>query len=92
MKVILNINGYLNTFFEEGCYEFKLEDDATLADLMAAIDCRFGESIPKSVWSRENKKFRGPVSISINQKIVKDHSFPLEDEQRISISRFLVGG
>ena len=92
MKVILSINGYLNHFFEQKEYELELEEGATIAGLLAAVDSRFGESLPKSIWSREKKAFRGPISISVGSKKTSDLTFPLRDGQNVSVSRFLIGG
>lgn len=92
MKVILSVHGYLQTFFDQSCYELELNEGATLADLFLAIDRRFGASLPKSVWSHEKQKFRGPVSISVEQNMVSDPAFPLAEGQQVSITRFLIGG
>ena len=92
MKVTLLIKGYLNKFFEQSQFELDLEEGATLADLLIAIDSRFGESLPKSIWAHEKKKFRGPVVVSIGEQSVSDPSFPLTDGQQVSISRFIIGG
>ena len=92
MKVVLTINGYLNQFFKQSCNELELTGGATLADLFAAVDMLFGASLPESVWSREKKKFRGPVTVSVGQIKISDPEYPLKEGQQISISRFLIGG
>ena len=92
MKVTLSINGYLNQFFKQSEFELELDEGATLADLFAAVDKRFGESLPRSVWSREKKAFRGPVSVSVESKKIKDMALALKEGQQVSVSRFLVGG
>ena len=92
MKVNLSIKGYLNRFFEQDHYELELAEGALLADLFNAIDRGFGASLPKSIWSHEKKKFRGPVAVSVEQEIVRDQAFPLAEGQRITISRFIIGG
>jgi len=92
MKVILSINGYLNQFFEQSHYELALDEGATLADLLIAVDRRFGASLPKSIWSHEKKMFRGPISISVDSNKTSDPALPLKDGQRVSLSRFLIGG
>ena len=90
--MILSVNGYLGQFFEHSEYELELEDGAALADLFVAVDKRFGESLPRSVWSREKKAFRGPVSISAGPEKISDLTQALEDGQKVTVSRFLVGG
>lgn len=92
MIINLSIKGYLSKFFEQSHYELELREGATLADLYDAIGDKFGASLPGSVWSHEKKKFRGPVSVSIGEKIIGDPVFPLADQQQISVTRYIIGG
>jgi len=92
MKITLSVNGYLSRFFGQSQYELVLEEGSTLTELLFEIDSKFGAALPKSVWAHDKKRFRGPVSVSVGEEIVRDMAYPLQDGQQIAIARFLIGG
>lgn len=92
MRIFFEAYGYFKDYFT-GCRNiWDLPEGATVADLFAAIDASFGEYLPASFWSREKRGFRGPVLVAVDQDIIRDFSQTLCDGQKVSVTRFLIGG
>jgi len=92
MKILLSFNGYFRKMFEQNPVEIEMVDGAAVDDIFIEIDRLYGATLPKAIWSHEKKRFRGPISVSVDQKVVKDFSYILKDGQQVSITRFLIGG
>ena len=92
MIIHFKTQGYIAQWFqEEDCF-VTLPQPSTLAHFFAAIDEKFGDRLPQSIWNAEKKRFRGPVIVSIDNTTVKDENFILLETQMVCISRFLIGG
>lgn len=92
MKVFLRSIGDLRDYFGREPQEVDLNEEATLKDLLHAIDNRWGNVLPRYLWDTSSKQFRGPVFFLINKEVVQDLDTPLQDGSQIDIMKALVGG
>ncbi len=92
MKIILSFTGSLKDFLAKDTFELKLKEEATIEDLYDAL----GELIPQytdsTLWNPKKNRFRGPIIISSDSKIIKDVNTKLTNGQHLQIKRFLIGG
>jgi hypothetical protein len=75
----------------QGNLQLKLHGNR-LKDVFEALDNEIGEILPNSIWNRAKKRFRGPVLIIADGKILRDEDTIIKDGQLLKIKRFLVGG
>jgi hypothetical protein len=75
----------------QGNLQLKLHGNR-LKDVFEALDNEIGEILPNSIWNRVKKRFRGPVLIIADGKILRDENTIVNDGQLFKIKRFLVGG
>lgn len=73
-------------------FELTLKDQATVADLYNTIGESLGDKLPESIWNREKSRFRGPVLLVSDGKLIRDEAIRLYDGQKIELRRYLVGG
>lgn len=92
MEICIEIKGIMKDYFPTEQIKFRLKDRATLADLYSKIGESFGEMLPNAIWNREKNRFRGPVLLISNSKLIKNETTQLQDGQKIEVSRYLVGG
>jgi len=72
--------------------DIHLADGATLENLMEYFDTHLSSIIPQFLWNKQKKEFRGPVLISIDQKVVRVLQTPLKDGQEIRLVKAATGG
>jgi hypothetical protein len=75
----------------QGNLQLKLHGNR-LKDVFEALDNEIGDILPNSIWNRVKKRFRGPVLIIADGKILRDENTIVKDGQLLKIKRFLVGG
>ncbi len=92
MKIVLEICGMLREKFPFDMHAFDLPEHSTVNDLIRRIDGHVGSQLPGSVWNREKKFFRGPITLSIDGVVITDYSIELKENQHIKCNRFLIGG
>jgi len=92
MKILLRSIGDLRDYFGRDPQEIELKENATLKDLLQAIDEQWGSALPPYLWDRANKQFRGSVFFLVNKEIVQDIHTPLRDGLPIDLMKALVGG
>ena len=92
MQVYLLPQGTLKTYFDKKMIEITLHENATVKDLLAHIGQDMGSRIPDFLWNKAESRFRGPVVITIDKKVVSDLSVRLLNGQEIHLYKALVGG
>lgn len=92
MQIRLQPTGTIQQHFPEEVMTFTLEDNATLFDLYNEIGYSIGSRLPKSIWNHEKNKFRGPVIIISDNRVLKNKDTLLRNNQLIKLKRVLVGG
>ena len=92
MTIRLQAKGELRECFGEGMVEVPLAEGSTLAGLLAAVEARWGGSLPPHLWDTEAGRFRGPVVFMIGKTPVRDMETPLRDGEDVSLFKVLVGG
>ena len=92
MKVRIRSIGDLRDYFGRDPQEIDLKENATLRDLVLAIDDRWGKTLPPYLWDASKKQFRGPVFFLINKEVAQDLDRPLQDGLQVDLMRALVGG
>lgn len=82
----------MRDYFPCAQFTLTLKDQATLADLYKKIGESIGDKLPEAIWNREKSRFRGPVLLTSNGKLIREETTQLHDGQKIELRRFLVGG
>ncbi len=92
MQVYLTCIGDLQAYFGREPHRIELPADASIAALYLAIDERWGKGLPPYLWDPERRRFKGPVYLIIDGKIVSDVSTPLQDGAQVKLMKALAGG
>ena len=93
MIVTFNAAGYMKKYFPEEEYPIDImKKDATLADFFNELGNTKGAELPKAAWNKEKSRFRAPIMISIDGKVIKEETHPLYEGQHIAISFIISGG
>jgi molybdopterin converting factor small subunit len=91
IHVLLQPCGPLQAAFGAPELDLELPDGATLGDLLDRIGAEHGERL-ESLWRVHERRFRGPVVIETDAKVVKDRATPLRDRQTVRLHKAIVGG
>ncbi len=92
MIVYLRPFGALERHLGGGRLAVELPAGATLGDLYALIDERWGPQLPDKLWDGERQRFRGLVVVMSRGGDLTAPATPLADGQEISLVMPLVGG
>ena len=92
MRVYLKASGIMAQYLGTEPLPVELPEQAGLGDLMAYIGRHLAPQMPPYLWNSQSGAFRGPVVISIDQKIIKDPAAGLAEGQTIQIIKAFVGG
>jgi hypothetical protein len=92
LEVQLQTSGIMRDYFPYAQFTLALKDEATLADLYKKIGESIGDKLPEAIWNREKSRFRGPVLLTSNGKLIREEATQLHDGQKIELRRYLVGG
>jgi molybdopterin converting factor small subunit len=92
MRVTVKATGLMREYFGEATHEVELPEGATLGDLLSRIEVEFREGLTGSIWNWTEHRFRGPVVIVIDKRVVKDRATLLKDQQEVDFYKALVGG
>ena len=92
MIVRLRAFGELERLFDGERPRLALPDDATLGDLLDAIDERWGAQLEPVWWDRAARRFRGPVVILAGGTDLHDPTTPLSDGQEVLLVPVVSGG
>jgi molybdopterin converting factor small subunit len=92
MIVRLRTFGELERLFEGERPHVVLPDDATLNDLLNAIDERWAAQLEPTWWDGGTRRFRGPVVILAGGTDVHDPATLLNDGQEILLVPVVSGG
>jgi len=91
IHVLLKPCGPMQAAFGAPELAFELPDGATLGELLDRIGAQYGERL-ESLWNVRERRFRGPVVIEADAKVVKDRATPLRDRQTVKLHKAIVGG
>jgi molybdopterin converting factor small subunit len=92
MIVRLRTFGELERLFDGERLHLSLSEDATLGDLLDAIDERWGGRLEPMWWDRAARRFRGPVVILAGGTDVHDPATELNDGQEVLLVPVVSGG
>jgi molybdopterin converting factor small subunit len=73
-------------------HQQTMPPDATLGDLLDAIDERWGAQLEPAWWNRETRRFLGPVVILAGGIDVHDPATRLNDGQEVLLVPVVSGG
>lgn len=82
----------MERFFPEKEIRLVLKKEAVLSDLYQNMGRLYGPEISVAVWNHKKNRFRGPVIISSDGRLLKGEDENLYDGQIIELKRFLIGG
>ena len=82
----------MKKYFPEEKYTIDIMEGATLADFFNELGKTKGAGLSSAVWNREKSRFRRPVMINIDGKVIKEETYPLSEGQHISINFIIIGG
>ena len=92
MKITFVSVADLREYFGRAPVELQLPAGATLRDVLAEVDQRWGAQLPGYLWDREQQSFRGPIFLLLNKKVVRDFGAALCDGQEVVVMHALAGG
>lgn len=92
MKIYFYLEGLIKAYYKQESGIVELEEGATLEDFCIKINESAGDGVKHSIWDSRKKRFRGPVAVSVDGKVIKDLNYKLKDEQKIRLSYYIVGG
>lgn len=92
MQVTIKGVGLMRDYLGEDPRVVELPNEATLGDLLGWIELNCKEQLTGSIWNWGEHRFRGPVVIVADHRVVKDRTTPLQDQQEVSFYKALVGG
>ncbi|MGQ9684184.1 MAG: MoaD/ThiS family protein [Anaerolineae bacterium] len=92
MIVCLRLFGMLQRLCGAERAQIELPPEATLAELLEAIDARWGAALPAKLWDRQRRRFIGPVVLLSGGSDLHDPATRLVDGQEISLVVPLAGG
>lgn len=92
MNVTLRAKGVMGRYLGTDPIEIVLPEKAALRDLFEYFHNRLSSRVPDFIWITEEKRFRGPVVVTIGGKVVRDMNSPLEAGMEIQIFKGFVGG
>ena len=92
MKITLKTVGDLRDYLGREPQQVDLPENSIVMDLLRWIEERHSSKMPAYLWDAQEHKFRGPVVVIINKKIVFDFNTPLVDGLEVSVMKALVGG
>ena len=77
MKVRVKAIGTMKYYLGEETIDIHLTDGATLKNLFEYFDVHLSSLIPAFLWNKQKRQFRGPVVVTIDQKVVSNLTTPL---------------
>ena len=92
LEIIIKINGTMERFFPEKKISMVLEQGAVLSDLYEVMGLFKGPKLSRAVWNHDKNRFRGPVIVISENRLLKNEDETLYDGQIIEFKRALVGG
>ena len=91
MKVTLEFNGVMENYYPDKQVDVSVPESATLADLFQCIG-RLKPALPESIWHYGENRFRGPVLITSDGRVLRDKNEKLYTGQLVRLRRVLMGG
>jgi hypothetical protein len=82
----------MKKYFKEGPVTIKMISGATLEDFFVYFHNHLSRSLPDFFWNTKKKRFRGPIIVMLDNKVVTDPKTPLEHGNSIKLFKALVGG
>jgi sulfur carrier protein ThiS len=92
MKITLKTIGDLRDYLGREAQQVELPENSIVKDLLCWIEDRHGAKLPAYLWDTQEHKFRGPVVVIINKKVILDLDTPLADGLEVTVMKALVGG
>jgi sulfur carrier protein ThiS len=92
MKIYFYLEGLLKAYYKQESGIVELEEGSTLEDFCININELMGEEAKRSIWNSHKKRFRGPIAVSVDGEVVKDLNYKLQNEQKIKLVYYIVGG
>ena len=91
MKVTLEFKGAMENYYPDKRVDVCLPEAACLADLFQCIG-RLNPALPESIWHYGENRFRGPVLITSDGRVLRDKNEKLYTGQWVRLRRILMGG
>lgn len=92
MRVFMIAMGNLEKELGSSRFSFDLQPGARLEDFYNEIGKQIADRIPESLWNASERRFRGPVVLISNNKVLRDVNDILQEGQEITVFKVLVGG
>ncbi len=87
IPVCVIIKGYLRNFFNKECYNFELENDATMINLFEKLYEEFGNESASFIWHPDRNKLEGPISVYVSGEYITNINHQLKTRDIIVLSR-----
>lgn len=92
MIVYLKPIGDLQDYFGRDELQVEMSDKCRVKDLLDAIQDRWGATLPDYMWDSKLHRFRGPIYLITDSRILDKVNTILHDQQEIKIMKALAGG
>jgi hypothetical protein len=92
ITVTLKTHGILRDYFGIEPKSVQMENGATLKDFLQVVNSLWGSQLPAYIWDTIEKKFCGAVYVLIENKVIEDPFFGLEDGTEIHLIKAFTGG
>jgi sulfur carrier protein ThiS len=92
MRVFVKALGQMKRFLGEESREIELPEEATVRDFLGFLHENWREHFPDYLWDAKQRRFRGPVIIMVDRRVVRDPDTRLSERCEIELHKVLVGG
>ncbi|UCF98439.1 MAG: MoaD/ThiS family protein [Spirochaetaceae bacterium] len=92
MQVNVKAMGQMKHFLGEGSREVELPEEATVEDFLRFVHENWRGCFPAYLWNAKQRRFRGPVIIMVDRKVVRAPGTRLSDHCEIELHKVVVGG
>ena len=92
MRVYVKALGQMKQFLGEGSREIELPEEATVEDFLRFMHENWRERFPAYLWNVQQRRFRGPVIIMVDSKVIRGPDTRLSDQCEIELHKVVVGG
>jgi molybdopterin converting factor small subunit len=92
MKVTINFLGLFKEYIGTDLVSMELPEGSLFADLLAEINRRYGEKLPKSLWDKGKGVFLPGILCVGEGRDLEDVNTPLKSGETISVVVHLAGG
>jgi sulfur carrier protein ThiS len=92
MRVYVKALGQMKQFLGECSREIEFPEEATVEDFLRFMHENWRGRFPAYLWNVQQRRFRGPVIIMVDSKVIRGPDTRLSDQCEIELHKVVVGG